>query len=64
MPRSNNLKSKLSQVLKEEIKALPDDLQAVLVDDMITAFESRYAVLNRAKSNLEFAINPGLEVLQ
>jgi hypothetical protein len=64
MPKSNNLKSKLSRALKEEINTLPDDLQTILVDDMITAFESRYAVLNRAKSNLEFAINPGLKVLQ
>ncbi len=64
MPKNANLKSKLSRALKDEINALPDDLQAVLVDDMITAFESRYAVLNRAKSNLEFAIEPGLEVLQ
>ncbi len=64
MPKSSHLKSKLSQALKNEINALPDDLQAVLIDDMITAFESRYAVLNRTKSNLEFVIEPNLKVLQ
>ncbi len=60
------LKVKLSKALKEEIAILPAGLQAILVDDLITAFESRLAVLSRAKSksNADFAFEVALEVVQ
>lgn len=63
MPKSNYLKSKLSRALKDEINTLPDELQADLIDDMITAFESRFAVLNKAKSNEDFAVKVALEIV-
>ncbi len=58
------LKIKLSKALKEEITILPAGLQTILVDDLITAFESRLAVLSRAKSNVVFTVEVGLEVVQ
>ncbi len=59
-----SLKIKMSHALKEELSILPVQMQTILVDDLITAFESRIAVLSRAKSNVDFAVEVGLEVLQ
>jgi len=58
------LKTKISQTLKEDIKALPTQMQNILIDDLITAFESRMAAFSKAQSNLECVINVGVEVLQ
>ena len=38
----------MASVFNEKIKALSTELQEILVDDMITAFENRLKVLNRA----------------
>jgi hypothetical protein len=65
MPQSKKaLKNKLSQAIKKEINALPSCMQTILVDDLITAFESRFAVMNRVKTNEEFAVKIGLEITQ
>ena len=62
------LKTKFSQALNEEVKGLSSVMQAVLIDDLITAFENRFAVLNKAQSksqsNLECNVTVGVEVLQ
>lgn len=64
----NTLKNKFSQALKDEVKSLPSGMQAVLFDDLVTAFESRFSVLNKVQSkmqsNLETSIMVGVEVLQ
>jgi hypothetical protein len=63
MPQSKKaLKNKLSQAIKKELNALPSYMQTILVDDLITAFESRFAVMNRVKTNEEFAVKIGLEI--
>jgi hypothetical protein len=42
------LGAKLSNVFDAEIDGLPTELRAILIDDMVTAFENRLNVLNNA----------------
>jgi hypothetical protein len=42
------LEAKLENVFQEKIDQLPTELREILLDDMITAFENRLNVLNRA----------------
>jgi hypothetical protein len=39
----------MSKVLKENIKGLSAELQKILLDDMVTAFQNRINVLIRAQ---------------
>jgi hypothetical protein len=58
------LKIKMSQALKEEVEALSTQMQDILIDDLVTAFESRFAVLNKVQSNLECTVEVGVKVSQ
>jgi hypothetical protein len=40
------LEAKLANVFDEQIDGLPSELRAILLDDMVTAFENRLNVLN------------------
>lgn len=40
------LEAKLANVFDQEIDGLPTELRAILLDDMVTAFENRLNVLN------------------
>lgn len=42
------LETKMTAVFGEKIKNLSTELQRILLDDMVTAFENRLKVLNRA----------------
>ena len=42
------LEAKLAKVFQEKINGLSTELREILLDDMITAFENRLNVLNRA----------------
>jgi hypothetical protein len=42
------LEAKMATVFGENIKKLSTELQKILLDDMVTAFENRLNVLNRA----------------
>jgi hypothetical protein len=42
------LETKMAAVFGEKIKNLSTELQRILLDDMVTAFENRLKVLNRA----------------
>jgi hypothetical protein len=44
----DELEAKMATIFGEEIKELPTELQQILIDDMVTAFENRLNVLNRA----------------
>ncbi len=44
------LETKMASVFGEKIKGLSTELQEILLDDMITAFENRLKVLNRVYS--------------
>jgi hypothetical protein len=42
------LEAKMATVFGEKIEKLSTELQRILLDDMVTAFENRLKVLNRA----------------
>ena len=42
----------MASVFGEKIQELSTDLQKILLDDMVTAFENRLNVLNRADGKL------------
>jgi hypothetical protein len=42
------LEAKMASVFGEKINQLSTELQRILLDDMVTAFENRLNVLNRA----------------
>jgi hypothetical protein len=42
------LEAKMAALFKENIKGLSTELQEILLDDMVTAFENRLNVLNVA----------------
>jgi hypothetical protein len=44
------LEAKMASVFGAKIKKLSTELQKILLDDMVTAFESRLNVLNRANA--------------
>lgn len=58
------LKNKMAEALNERIKSLSSGLQDILVDDLVTAFEIRFAVLRRAQSDVQVLVNVGLKVTQ
>ena len=45
------LEAKMASVFGKKIKKLSTELQKILLDDMVTAFENRLNVLNRANRN-------------
>ena len=46
------LEAKMASVFGEKINKLSTELQGILLDDMVTAFENRLNVLNRADGKL------------
>ena len=48
------LEAKMADVFGEKIKELSTVLQQILMDDMVTAFENRLNVLNRARTENAF----------
>ncbi len=42
----DELEAKMAEVFGNEIKELSTELQEILIDDMVTAFENRLKVLN------------------
>jgi hypothetical protein len=47
------LKYKMAAAFSEKIQTLSPDLQDVLLDDLVTAFENRLSVLNRSQLNVK-----------
>ncbi len=45
------LEAKMATVFSEKIKGLSVELQEILLDDMVTAFENRLIVFKRAEVN-------------
>jgi len=43
------LKTKMSKVFEEHLRMLSEEMQEILIDDLVTAFQNRIDVLNRAK---------------
>jgi len=44
------LEAKMETVFGEKIKELSTELQKIVIDDMVTAFENRLNVLNRVSA--------------
>jgi len=58
------LKNKIAQALNDNISTLSATMQDILLDDLVTAFESRYEVLNQAQLNLYCFADIGVKVPQ
>ncbi len=50
----------MAEALNDNIQVLPSNMQDILLDDLITAFESRFDVLSQAQLNLHCFL--GVEV--
>lgn len=62
MKNRKELRNKMAEVFSERIKALPAEMQYILLDDLVTAFENRLSIFSQAKqsqapADFEFAIN-------
>jgi hypothetical protein len=60
--KRETLKTKMSQALNQEINALPSAMQKILIDDLVTAFENRFAVFNKSKTDFCSATLVELEI--
>jgi hypothetical protein len=52
----NELRLKMATVFSEKIQMLSGELQEILLDDLVTAFENRLNMLNRTQSTLKLEI--------
>ena len=52
--KRKELENKMAMVFENDMKSVPVELRKIIIDDLVTAFESRLCVLNRAQSNLKF----------
>jgi hypothetical protein len=48
------LEAKMAKIFKENIKGLSTELQKILVDDLVTAFQNRINVLIRAQEKRSY----------
>lgn len=48
------LETKMSKALGQNIKGLSAELQRIMVDDMVTAFQNRINVLTRAQARRSY----------
>ncbi len=60
--KRKELKSKMAEALSDKITSLSGELQDILIDDLVTAFESRLSVLNMEQSNLHFYVEDRVKV--
>jgi len=49
-----SLENKMATVFEKEITSLQVEFRKILVEDLVSAFESRIYVLNKAQSKFEF----------
>jgi hypothetical protein len=54
LKQRKELESKMSKVFKENVKDLSTELQGILVDDLVTAFQNRINVLMRAQKKRSY----------
>lgn len=60
--KRKELKTKMAEALSDKITSLSSELQDILIDDLVTAFESRLSVLNMEQSNLHFFVEDRVKV--
>ena len=56
------LKTKMAQALNYKINNLSSSMKDILLDDLVTAFESRFEVLSNAQSNVKCYVEMGVKV--
>jgi hypothetical protein len=56
----NELKTKMASVFNEKIQILSKELQEILLDDLVTAFENRLTAFNRAQSTITLETAEGV----
>jgi hypothetical protein len=58
------IQTKIATVFGEKIQTLSTDYQKILIDDLVTAFENRLAVLNRVQGDVQtyVEISDGVEL--
>jgi len=56
------IEEKMLTLLGETMQPLSKEFQAILVDDLVTAFESRLTVLNRIRIQTDCAIISASEI--
>jgi len=54
LKQRKELEGKMAKVFKENINVLSTELQKILVDDMVTAFQNRINVLIRAQEKRSY----------
>jgi len=59
--KRKQLQRKMLDLFMDEMEHLPNDLQGVLADDLVTAFHNRLAVFNKIQSKLQLHIQFGEE---
>jgi hypothetical protein len=56
LKKKKELEAKMASVFQDQIKSLPAEHQEILIDDLVTAFENRFAVLSRSQTGLQFSV--------
>lgn len=54
LKQRKELEAKMAKALKEDVKGLSAELQRILVDDLVTAFQNRINVLIRAQTKRSY----------
>ena len=54
LKQRKDLETKMSKIFKENVKELSTELQRILVDDLVTAFQNRINVLMRAQKKRSY----------
>jgi hypothetical protein len=54
LKQRKELEVKMTKVFKENVKGLSAELQRILVDDLVTAFQNRINVLMRAQKKRSY----------
>jgi hypothetical protein len=60
--KRKELKTKLAEALNYKINNLSSSMKEILLDDLVTAFESRFEVLSNAQSNMKCFVDLGVKV--
>lgn len=54
LKQREELEAKMAEVFKDNISVLPMELQRILVDDLVTAFQNRIKVLIRVQEKRSY----------
>ena len=55
------MRLKMAAVLSEKIQMLSADLQEILIDDLVTAFENRLEILNKVQPTVTLEVSEGVK---